>query len=128
MIELNAATLASGGMVERLNEEIQKAVVNCLDINTEATKLRTVTLKIKIKPDKSRCFAEVSVETSSSLCPAAPLSTSISMATDIRTGEVSAAEVGQGENPGQEILPGVEGAMPGVITQFPDGMRVSAGK
>ena len=127
MIELNAATLASGGMVERLNEEIQKAVCNCLDVNTEPTRVRTVTLKLKIKPDKSRCFAEVSVETSSSLCPAAPLSTSISMATDIRTGEVSAAEVGQGENPGQEILPGVEGSMPGVITQFPDDMRV-AGK
>ena len=86
MIELNAATLASGGMVERLNEELQKAVVNCLDVNTEATRLRTVTLKIKIKPDKSRCFGEVSVETSSTLCPAAPLATSISMSTNLKTG------------------------------------------
>lgn len=128
MIELNAATLASGGMVERLNEEIQKAVVNCLDINTEATKLRTVTLKIKIKPDKSRCFGEVSVETSSTLCPAAPLATSISMSTNLKTGEVSAAEITSGEDPNQEILPGVEGSMPGKITQFPDGKTASAGK
>lgn len=128
MIELNAATLASGGMVERLNEEIQKAVCNCLDINTEPTRLRTVTLKIKIKPDKSRCFGEVSVETSSTLAPAAPISTSISMSTDLKTGEVSAAEVGQGENPGQEILPGVEGSMPGKITNFADGKSAAAGK
>ena len=128
MIELNAATLASGGMVERLNEEIQKAVVNCLDINTEPTRLRTVSLKIKIKPDKSRCFGEVSVETSSTLAPAAPLSTSISMSTDLKTGEVSAAEVGQGENPEQEILPGVEGAMPGKVTNFADGKSAAAGK
>ena len=128
MIELNAANLVNGGMVERLNEELQKAVVNCLDVNTEATKLRTVTLKIKIKPDKSRCFGEVSVETASSLCPPAPLSTSISMSTDIKTGEVSAAEIGQGENPGQELLPGVDGAMRGVITQFPDSKTASAGK
>lgn len=128
MIELNAATIAGGGMVERLNEELQKAVVNCLDINTEPTRLRTVTLKIKIKPDKSRCFAEVGVETSSTLCPAAPISTSISMSTDLKTGEVSAAEVGQGENPGQEILPGVEGAMPGKITNFADGKSAAAGK
>ena len=128
MIELNAATLASGGMVERLNEEIQKAVVNCLDINTEATKLRTVTLKIKIKPDKSRCFGEVSVETSSSLAPAAPIATSIFMSTNLKTGEVSAAEITSGEDPAQEILPGVEGAMPGKVTNFADGKSAAAGK
>ena len=128
MIELNAATLASGGMVERLNEEIQKAVVNCLDINTEATKLRTVTLKIKIKPDKSRCFGEVSVETSSSLAPAAPIATSISMSTNLKTGEVSAAEITSGEDPAQEILPGVEGAMPGKVTNFADGKSAAVGK
>ena len=128
MIELNAATLASGGMVERLNEEIQKAVVNCLDINTEATKLRTVTLKIKIKPDKSRCFGEVSVETSSTLAPAAPIATSISMSTNLKTGEVSAAEITSGEDPNQEILPGVKGAMPGKVTNFADGKSAAAGK
>ncbi|MDE6735609.1 MAG: hypothetical protein K2J64_09115 [Desulfovibrio sp.] len=128
MIELNAATIAGGGMVERLNEELQKAVVNCLDINTEATRLRTVILKIKIKPDKSRCFGEVSVETSSSLCPAAPLATSISMSTNLKTGEVSAAEITSGEDPGQEILPGVEGAMAGKITNFADGKSAAAGK
>lgn len=128
MIELNAATLASGGMVERLNEEIQKAVCNCLDVNTEATKLRTVTLKIKIKPDKSRCFGEVSVETSSTLAPAAPISTSISMSTNLKTGEVSAAEITSGEDPNREILPGVEGVMPGKITNFADGKSAAAGK
>ncbi|MBD5627513.1 MAG: hypothetical protein HDQ90_08585 [Desulfovibrio sp.] len=128
MIELNAATIAGGGMVERLNEELQKAVVNCLDINTEATKLRTVSLKIKIKPDKSRCFAEVGVETSASLAPAAPIATSISMSTNLKTGEVSAAEIISGENPGQEILPGVEGAMPGKITNFADGKSAATGK
>lgn len=128
MIELNAATIAGGGIVERLNEEIQKAVCNCLDVNTEATKLRTVTLKIKIKPDKSRCFGEVSVETSSSLCPPAPLAMSISMSTNLKTGEVTAAEITGGENPDRQILPGVDGAMPGKITNFADGKSAAAGK
>lgn len=45
MIELNSATLAAGGLVERLDEEIQKAVANCLDVNTEAKKTRTVVLR-----------------------------------------------------------------------------------
>lgn len=87
-----------------------------------------VTLKIKIKPDESRCFGEVSVETSSTLCPASPIATSIFMSTDLKTGEVSASEVGSGENPMQEILPGVSGSMPGKITIFPNAKSASAGK
>jgi hypothetical protein len=128
MIELNASTIAGGGLVERLNEEINKAVCNCLDVNTEAKKQRVVTLKIKIKPDESRCFGEVRVETSSTLCPASPIATSIFMSTDLKTGEVSASEVGSGENPMQEMLPGVSGSMPGKITYFADGKSASAGK
>lgn len=128
MIELNASTIAGGGLVERLNEEINKAVCNCLDVNTEAKKQRVVTLKIKIKPDGSRCFGEVRVETSSTLCPASPIATSISMSTDLKTGEVSASEVGSGENPMQEMLPGVSGSMPGKITYLAGGKSASAGK
>lgn len=128
MIELNASTIAGGGLVERLNEEINKAVCNCLDVNTEAKKQRVVTLKIKIKPDESRCCGEVRVETSSTLCPASPIATSIFMSTDLKTGEVSASEVGSGENPMQEMLPGVSGSMPGKITYFADGKSASAGK
>lgn len=121
MIELNAATIAAGGLVERLNEEIQKAVCNCQDVNTPAEKVRTVKLAIKIKPDKSRCFAGVVVETSSALCPPEPIATSISMGTDLRTGEITAAEMFDGENPNQQLLPEVEDKMPGKITAFPKG-------
>lgn len=118
MIELNSATLADGGLVERLNEEIQKAVANCLDVNTEAKKTRTVTLKIKIKPDETRSFASVSVETSSTLCPPEAISTSIHMVQNLKTGEIAASEVGAGENPMQETLPGTEHTFQGKITHF----------
>lgn len=121
MIELSAATIAGGGLVERLNEEIQKAVCNCQDINTPAEKMRTVKLSIKIKPDKSRCFAGVTVETSSTLCPPEPISTSITMSTNLKTGEVVASEMFEGENPGQQILPEVEDKLSGKITAFPGG-------
>lgn len=121
MIELNAATIAAGGLVERLNDKIQKAVCNCQDINTPAEKVRTVKLAIKIKPDKSRCFAGVTVETSSMLCPPEPISTSITMGTNLKTGEIVASEMFEGENPNQTVLPGTEKDMPSKITAFPGG-------
>lgn len=119
MIELNAASIAGGGLVERLNEEIQKAVANCLDVNTPAKKARTVSLKIKIKPDDTRCYADVSVETSTSLCPPEPIHTAIYMAADAKTGEVKASEAFAGENPDQNLLPNVEINTSGKITVFP---------
>lgn len=118
MIELNSATLAAGGLIERLNEEIHKAVANCLDINTPAKKVRTVSLKLKIKPDETRSFATVSVETSSTLCPPEAINTSIYMSQNLKTGEIVASEVGAGENPMQEILPGTEDSFSGKITHF----------
>lgn len=118
MIELNSATIASGGLVERLNEEIQKAVANCLDVNTPAKKTRTVTLKIKIKPDDTRSFATVSVETATALCPPEAINTSIYMTQNLKTGEIAAAEVGVGENPMQEQLPGTKHAFQGKIAHF----------
>lgn len=118
MVELNAATIAGGGLVERLNEEIHKAVANCLDINTPSDKTRTVTLKVKIKPDKTRCVAGVTVETSSTLCPPEAISTTIMMETNVATGEITASEMGSVENPAQVILPEVEGKMGTKITRF----------
>ena len=116
MIQLNSATIAGGGLVERLNSEIHKAVENCLDVNTEAKKMRTVTLKVKIKPDETRAFASVAVETSCTLCPPEAINTSIYMEQNVRTGEVSASEIGAEENPMQATLPEVE--RKGKITQF----------
>ena len=121
MIELNSATIAGGGLIERLNDEIQKAVANCLDENTEAKKTRTVTLKIKIKPDETRSFATVSVETSSALCSPEAINTSIYMTQNLKTGEIAASEVCAGENPLQETLPGTEHTFRGKISRFDEG-------
>lgn len=123
MIELNAATIAAGGLVERLNDELQKAVANCLDVNTDAKKTRTVTLKIKIKPDETRSVASVSVETATTLCPPEAINTSIYMTQNLKTGEIAASEVVPGENPMQEFLPGTEGEASGKILSFSKGQE-----
>ena len=118
MIELNVKTLAAGGLVERIQEEIQRAIGNICDPNTPAKKARTVTMKMTIKPNEQRNMAEVSVLVSSTLCPAEPIETGIYIGQNPKTGEVGASEVTTGENPEQNLLPEMEQHMPTKITKF----------
>lgn len=125
MIELNVATLSNGALVERIHEEITKAVANCLDPNTEAKKARKVKMEMTIKPHETRTMAEVTVTVSSTLCPACPISTSLYLGHNPVTGEIGASEVGTGENPGQAILPDPlveEPLNQGKITKFVKGV------
>lgn len=119
MIQLNVQTLASGGLIERIQEEIQRAIANICDPNTPAKKARTVTMKMTIKPNEPRNMADVSVLVSSTLCPAEPIETGIYIGQDVRTGEVSASEVVSGEIPNQNMLPEMEQVIPGKIARFP---------
>lgn len=77
MIELNVSTLSGGALVERIQDEISKAIANITDPNTPAKKARTVTMKMTIKPNEQRNMAEVSVSTSSTLCAPTPIETGI---------------------------------------------------
>ena len=116
MIELSVANLYGGGVVERIHEELNRAIQNIVDPNTPAKKVRKVKMEIAIKPNEQRNMAEVIVSTSSTLCPPEPIETSIYIGADPRTGETF----------GQAILPEVEKAMSSKITQFP-GKRVAGG-
>ena len=119
MIELSVANLYGGGVVERIHEELNRAIQNIVDPNK-------VKMEIAIKPNEQRNMAEVIVSTSSTLCPPEPIETSIYIGADPRTGEVGASEMQGGETFGQAILPEVEKAMSSKITQFP-GKRVAGG-
>lgn len=118
MIELNVSTLSGGALVERIQDEISKAIANITDPNTPPKKPRTITMKMVIKPNEHRNMAEVSVTTSSTLCPPMPIETGIYIGMDPKTGEVGASELTSGEDPMQHILPEVEQGMPGKITRF----------
>lgn len=118
MIELNVSTLSGGALVERIQEEISKAIANIVDPNTPAKKPRTITMKMVIKPNEQRNIAEVSVTTSSTLCPPTPIETGIYIGMDPRTGEVGASEFASGEDPQQHTLPDIEKSTPGKITKF----------
>ena len=118
MIQLNVKNLASGGLIERIHEEIERAIANICDPNTPAKKARKVKMEMTIKPNEARNLADVSVVVSSTLCPAEAIETSIYIGADAN-GSVDASEVVSGENPMQHMLPEIEITRPGKIAKFP---------
>lgn len=107
-IRLSIDTLYGGAILERLADELQKAIANIQDINTPAKKPRVITMQLKITPNEQRNVASVQIICSSKLQAAEVIETSISMGADIRTGELYAEEIGAGENIEQNTLPGVQ--------------------
>jgi hypothetical protein len=106
MIKLTVETLAAGGVVERIHEELKRAIDNICDPNTPAKKPRKVKMEMTIKPNENRNMAEVIVSTSCSVCAPTPIETGIYIGKDPRTGELGAEEFAPGENPEQYHFPG----------------------
>ena len=92
--------LARGAVVERFDDALRSVLDNIMDPNTGLT-ARTITLKVKIKPDQNRDFGGVSVDCDTKLAPPTPLGTKIFIGRD-KTGPV-ATEL----DPKQPGLPGV---------------------
>lgn len=62
-------TIAGGDAVSQMNFQIQKALENIRDPNTEPTAARTVVLKITLKPDNNREKVECKFQASAKLAP-----------------------------------------------------------
>ena len=73
--------LARGAVVERFDDAFASTLDNILDPNTTLA-ARTITLKVKIKPDQNRDFGNVDVTCSASLAPASPVQTKIFIGRD----------------------------------------------
>jgi len=73
---VSLANLGRGGAIERFDDEFQRALDNVLDVNT-GEGARTVTLKVKLKPNSARTFCEVNISCSASLASAKPFATQI---------------------------------------------------
>ena len=100
MDKLNIANLARGAVVEQFDYELQKTLDNIMDLNTDASKARKITISVSIKPSKNRNTATVAVQTKSTLVPVSPLETNIMMDRD-STGHIVAEEFGMNQVPGQ---------------------------
>ena len=105
--------MARGAIKERTDYEMAKIVDNILDVNTNATKKRTLTLTVEFSPDSDRHQISVRVVAKSILEPTNPISTNLYI-TDDCEGVVSAVET-ISQIPGQQNLNGEEQEEPAYL-------------
>jgi len=97
-------TIQRGAVLELFDEELRKVLANIEDENTVANQERSITIKISIKPDKTRRTGEVKVQVSSTLAKVKPTESFVFFDRD-DAGKFSA----YADDPGPE-LPGLAGS------------------
>jgi hypothetical protein len=70
--EVNVLNINAGAIQDLFDEEFKKIVANINDPNTVPDGSRTITIKVTVKPDKSRKTAVSKVSVASSLQPIKP--------------------------------------------------------
>lgn len=93
ILDLN--TLADGAVAERFNEELRKVLENIHDPNTDAKKVRKLTLTVSFKADDKRDLAAVNFIAKTTLAPAKDIETKIVLGYD-SNGQISGAELKSG--------------------------------
>ena len=66
---VSLATIARGGLDELFKEELRKVLRNILDVNTEATGVREVNIKVKMRPNSERRVGDVEYSVTSKVAP-----------------------------------------------------------
>lgn len=108
-------TIAAGAAAELFDRELMAVAENILDLNTEAEKVREITLKFKIKPDANRGFGMVSIDVTSKTGPTRGVGTTFFFGR--RGGKAFVAE----NSPKQPSL--FEEQKPKPVAQFRNGDR-----
>jgi len=72
MKKIDLKTIQGGAVLDLFDEELKKVLRNIEDENTVANSSRSITIKIDIKPDKTRRTGEVKIQTSSTLAKVKP--------------------------------------------------------
>ena len=61
------ANLGGGAALELFNAELEKVLENITDPNTDPKAVRSITLKVTIKPDETRDLGDVGIQATSNL-------------------------------------------------------------
>ena len=112
--------MARGAIQERVDYEVGKAVDNILDLNTDPTAKRKITLTIEMKPDENRQYIKISASAKSALAPVLPVGTTLGIAANPETGEMLLVE-------STPQIPGQVG-MAGSVQEAPKLLKVAAMK
>ena len=107
-MQIKLSELMDGGLQEKVDRELKQVIENILDPNTEATKVRTITIKLTIKPDEERKKCNMNGSVSSTLVGTRKIDTIIYVGKS-KDG-FDAAEVGNG-NPFQREMDTVKGTI-----------------
>ncbi|MDR1286279.1 MAG: hypothetical protein LBK08_01590, partial [Treponema sp.] len=110
MKKIELSSIHHGVIGDLFDEEFKKVLQNIEDENTEAKAERSVTIKISVKPDKTRRTGEVKVQAYSTLAKIKPAESFVFFDVD-DDGRFAAFE----DDPGPE-LPGIDDKEP---VQFP---------
>lgn len=102
-------TINSGAAIDLFEEEFEKLLKNVADDNTEASKERSITVTLKVKPSKTREQAVTTVSVTSRLAPLKPHESLIVLSND--GSKIQAFALSPEK---QEDLPGIEN-----VRQFP---------
>ncbi|MEK5528492.1 replication terminator protein [Viridibacillus sp. FSL R5-0468] len=96
IIDLN--TVAEGALLEKANQAMQQVVENISDPNTEATKIRKVTIVLTLKPNDERDLAPMQIDVKTQLAPAKGVNTKFLIGEDsagFTAGEMKSGMPGQ---------------------------------
>jgi len=111
MEKIELYTIQNGVVIDLFNEELRKVLENIDDENTAPNETRSITIKIAIKPDKTRRTGEVKTQVSSSLAKVKPAESFLFFDHDNQSGKLAAYTDDKGPE-----LPGISDEK---ITPFP---------
>jgi len=102
MDKLSFATLAGGGVEEKLQYALKEVAANIADPNTDAKKARSITMKITIKPNESRQVANAEINVTTSTAAPKGIATTLLIDRDEK-GQAVASEM-HGKDPKQGVI------------------------
>ena len=113
--------LMDGAITKRFNDELTRLWDNVYDMRAPATKARTITLKVTIKPNANRDAAAILYDIQSASAPAAP--EALQQTVFMRQRDDGSVQVTEQTDqlPGQIDMAGEEQPMPNVVEFKPSG-------
>lgn len=105
--------MVNGAIEERVDYEVKRVVDNILDVNTEPTAKRKITLTIELQPSKDRGAVTVKTTAKSTLAPTTPIETVLAITAD-KQGQMAIMEITP-QVPGQVDMEGHEQESPKLL-------------
>ena len=103
MAKINLEQFCSGALSEQMNRALQEVTRNIQDPNTDAEKVRRLTITLTFRPSEDRSLVKTEIQSKTALAPAAPIKTTMVMGRDLKTGAVEVAEYAK-QVPGQMVM------------------------